>query len=115
VLLKTEKGEKMRSKYLFFALSVCALSANAASADAIVNGQRLAATCAGCHGTNGQSAGGAIPGLVGRSKESIIARMQEFKASAQNVTIMHQLAKGYSDQQIEWIAGYLAQQTAQNK
>ena len=39
----------------------------------------LAANCAACHGTNGNSAGGAIPGLAGANKEYFVAQMKAFK------------------------------------
>jgi cytochrome c553 len=36
--------------------------------------------------------------------------MQDFKAGRKPATIMHQLAKGYSDDQIQAIAAYFAAQ-----
>ncbi len=68
----------------------------------------LAATCANCHGTDGRTVGGAIEPLAGRSKDEIVRLMQQFKTGARPATVMHQLSKGYSDQQIEQIAGYFA-------
>jgi sulfide dehydrogenase cytochrome subunit len=45
-----------------------------------LNGQRLTATCANCHGTNGISAGGALPSLAGQSKDALVSSMKAFKA-----------------------------------
>jgi sulfide dehydrogenase cytochrome subunit len=105
----------MDSKYLLAVLSVCVLFAGVASAETDVSGQRLAATCANCHGTNGVSAGGAIPGLAGKSKDFIVTQMQEFKTGKRNPTVMQQLAKGYTDQEIALMAVFFSQQSAQKK
>lgn len=75
-------------------------------------GRNLAAQCANCHGTNGNSQGG-MPALAGRGKDELVRIMGEFKSGARSgpqSTIMHQLAKGYSDEQIALIADYLARQ-----
>jgi cytochrome c553 len=98
-------------RHLLVLASVLAIPAPPALAvDPNVNGQRLSATCAGCHGTDGASAGGALPGLAGQSKEALVSSLKAFKAGARESTIMQQLAKGYTDEQIESIAAYLAAQ-----
>lgn len=71
--------------------------------------RNLAATCANCHGTNGKSLGGIEP-LAGVAKDTIVQKMKDFKSGAKPATIMHQISKGYSDQQIELIAAYFAAQ-----
>lgn len=73
--------------------------------------RNLAATCANCHGTNGQARGDMRP-LAGLSADRIIAMVADFKSGAQPATIMHQIAKGYTDEQIKLVAGYLAAQPA---
>lgn len=71
----------------------------------------LAATCANCHGTGGRAApGSAVPGLAGMPREHMAAQLKAFKAGSRPATIMHQLAKGYSDQQIEQLAAWFAAQ-----
>lgn len=74
-----------------------------------VNGRNWAATCTGCHGTNGYSEGG-MPNLAGLQKAYIVDAMREFKAGKRQATVMHQHAKGYSDEQIERIAEFFAAQ-----
>ena len=69
----------------------------------------MAATCANCHGTDGRSAG-VVPGLAGVDKGHIVAQMQDFKSGKRPSTIMQQLAKCFSDAQIEQIAAYFAAQ-----
>jgi cytochrome c553 len=93
---------------------VLLVSLIAAWASASVHAQQggdarsLAATCFTCHGTDGRSAGGVPPGLAGRSRDELLQQMREFRADKRPATIMHQHAKGYSDAQLELIAGYFA-------
>lgn len=80
------------------------------------NGVRaLAANCAACHGTAGRSAGGPVPGLAGGDKDYFIAQMKAFKEGKREATVMHQIAKGYSDAEIAALAGYFADSAAQKK
>jgi cytochrome c553 len=72
----------------------------------------MAATCANCHGTFGKSIqDGALPSLAGMKNDYFIEQMQAFKSGARKATIMHQLAKGYNDQQIKDLAAYFAAQS----
>ncbi len=71
----------------------------------------LAATCANCHGTNGVVVSGSpVIGLAGLPASYITEQMKAFKSGARTATVMHQLAKGYSDAQIEQISAYFAAQ-----
>jgi sulfide dehydrogenase cytochrome subunit len=68
----------------------------------------LAATCANCHGTDGR-ARDAVPALAGMPAANLVAAMSEFRAGTRSATIMHQIAKGYTDEQVRLIAAYFAQ------
>jgi cytochrome c553 len=71
----------------------------------------LAATCANCHGTNGKAVeGAAVPGLAGMPQQYTIMQMQAFKSGARPATVMHQIAKGFNDAQIQQLAAYFAAQ-----
>jgi cytochrome c553 len=75
-------------------------------------GRNLAAQCANCHGTNGNAQPGGFT-LAGRDRKYIIEQMAAFKSdtrSGPNATIMHQLAKGYTEDQIALMADYFAAQ-----
>ena len=72
-------------------------------------GRNLAATCANCHGTNGNARGEMKP-LAGVPADKLVATMADYKAGNLPATIMHQIAKGYTDEQIRLIAGYFAAQ-----
>jgi len=73
-------------------------------------GAALASTCANCHGTSGRSATQEVTPLAGRPKEFLLSQMKAFKDGSRPATIMHQLAKGYTDAQIETLANYFASQ-----
>ena len=68
--------------------------------------RNLAATCANCHGTNGNARGDMKP-LAGVAAEKILAQIADFKSGAQPATIMHQISKGYTDEQLKLIAALL--------
>ena len=68
----------------------------------------LAATCANCHGTDGKGVvDGGMPLINNLSSEQILSQLKAFKSGAREGTIMPQLAKGYSDEQLEIIAKQL--------
>jgi cytochrome c553 len=68
----------------------------------------LAATCANCHGTEGRAATHDIPGLAGMPRDKIVAEMKAFRSGERPATVMHQLARGYTDAQIDRVAEYFA-------
>ena len=68
----------------------------------------LAATCANCHGTDGKGVvDGGMPLINNLSSEQMLTQLKAFKSGAREGTIMPQLAKGYSDEQLEVIANQL--------
>ena len=91
-------------------LAVYAVTATAQRADTDL-ARDIASTCANCHGTNGVSRGG-TGSLAGQSKDDIVRKMQAYKTGTTPGTIMPQLAKGYTDAQIELAAGWFAAQKA---
>ena len=73
------------------------------------SGRDIAANCANCHGTNGRSVG-VMPVLAGRPQGELVLIVREFRDGKRPSTVMQQLAKGYTDAQIEAVAAYLAAQ-----
>lgn len=98
----------MRIPFVLAVMFALALPAMAQGTDPNL-ARNLAATCANCHNTTGKSLTG-MPGIAGRSKESLAGTLKEFKGGKRPATIMHQLAKGYTDEQLELIAAYFAAQ-----
>lgn len=91
-------------------LAAAALVLAAAAAHAQENPavRSLAATCANCHGTDGHSATREVASLAGLQKDYIVAQMKAFRDGTRPATIMQQLAKGYSDAQVEQLADYFS-------
>ena len=71
----------------------------------------MAATCSMCHGTQGRpAAGSTLAALAGRPRDEIVQAMAQFKAGTKPATIMHQIAKGYSDAEVAALADHFSKQ-----
>jgi len=107
----------MRAKYLkpailitlYISLSYWINSALAQNTEASNLYKRgLVSTCANCHGTDGKGVvDGGMPLINNLTSEQMLAQLKAFKSGAREGTIMPQLAKGYSDEQLETIANQL--------
>lgn len=76
-----------------------------------VQGRNLAAGCAICHGTEGHPVkDSTFAPLAGMQREYLAAQMRAFRDGTRAATVMQQLAKGYSDAQIEALAAWFAAQ-----
>ena len=73
--------------------------------------RNLAATCTSCHGTNGVSQC-ELKSLAAVPKADIVNKLRDFKSGRESGTVMPQLAKGYTDEQIDLIADWFATQKA---
>ena len=92
------------------ALGLLAATTTAFAADPNL-GRNLAATCANCHGTNGSAIKGAgLDALAGLPKDKTLQKLADFKSGDKPASIMHQIAKGYSEEQLDLIATYFAAQ-----
>ena len=73
--------------------------------------QSMASACAMCHGTNGKPvANSPVAGLAGKPRDEIVQSMAQFKAGTKPATIMHQIARGYSDAEVAALADYFSTQ-----
>jgi len=107
-------ARKIRAHEVFTVTSWCSailvlcLGGWAAGASANdVQGRNMAAACSGCHGTYQGAHDGVAP-LAGGSKDDFVRRMQDYKTGRKQANLMHQLAKGYTDAQIEQLGSYFA-------
>ena len=94
----------------WFAFAAPATSQPVVAADTL-RARSLAASCTACHGTDGR----AVPGetmvpLAGYPKAALVAQMQAFRDGTRSATVMHQIARGFTDPQIETLATYFAGQ-----
>jgi cytochrome c553 len=89
-----------------FAGALCLASAALAQE----NPRNLAAACAICHGTGGNAVTKDVIPLAGLPREHIASQMRAFRDGQRPATVMHQIAKGYNDAQIDAMAGWFAAQ-----
>ena len=102
----------MRTTLATLAVATCAaIAATATQAQDAARARDIASTCANCHGTNGVSRG-VVPTIAGQSKADLVTKMQEFKQNKRPGSIMPQLAKGFTDEQIDIVAAWFASQPA---
>jgi cytochrome c553 len=60
-----------------------------------------------CHGPDGKAEGAGMV-IGGRNAEELAGMLLGFKSGARSATIMHQQAKGYSDDELRRIALYFS-------
>ena len=89
------------------ALLVFACSAFAQAPASPTLARNLVAQCASCHGTNGKSVA-EVPSLAGQPAAAIVQKMKDYRDGKMPATVMHQLAKGYTDEQVALMANYFS-------
>jgi cytochrome c553 len=72
--------------------------------------RNLSAGCAICHGTGGNAVAKDFTTLAGLPQDHIAKQMRDFRDGKRPATVMHQIAKGYTDAQIDAIAAWFAAQ-----
>ena len=85
------------------------LSSGIAAAET-ATGTMLAGTCAGCHGTYGNSQGPATPSIAAMDPIIFVETMQYFRDDETYSTVMGRIARGYNDEELEKMAEYFHQQ-----
>ena len=87
------------------------LFANSVLANPMTNNhtQSLAASCAACHGTNGNSVGNTAK-LAGLKADYFVTQMLAFKSGARKATVMHRHASGLTEDEINQLAVYFSSQ-----
>ena len=72
------------------------------------NGLSVSAlSCTGCHA---DTAGRGIPSLAGRSADQLLASLRVYGQPDTGTTVMHRIARGYTDEQLTALADYFAEQ-----
>ena len=99
----------MTAKFTLAALgllsAVAATSATAASDVPDTHIRSLAAGCATCHPA---TVSGAIPYLGNRGRDALAQRLHDFRDGKTPATVMHQIVRGYTDEELDRIAAYLS-------
>jgi cbb3-type cytochrome c oxidase subunit III len=102
-------------KMLVIAAAIAALGAygSAQAAGDAAAGKVKSATCAACHGADGNSAAPNFPKLAGQHAGYIIKQLHDFKSGARKDPTMTAMAAPLSDQDIENLAAYFSSQKVQ--
>jgi cytochrome c553 len=104
--LQSITGNTMKKLLAVLTATTLTFLSGTAQADAL-QVRSMAASCSGCHGTHGVAQPGMVS-LAGEPQEELLKKMLDFKTGKKPATLMHQLAKGYSDEQLAQLAGYFA-------
>lgn len=67
----------------------------------------LAGTCTSCHGSDGAGSS-FIPPLAGKDKRYLNEQLKLYKTDVLKVTLMNQLSKGYSDDELTRLAEHFS-------
>ena len=100
-------GSKTYYRVLLTVLATGLLTAHPVKAEEISRATLLSISCAGCHGTDGNSPG-SIPGIGGKSSVFIAGALRQFSSGERTGTVMGRHASGYTDEEIQLIADYFA-------
>ena len=92
------------------ALAAGALALSVSAQAAPPTPEMISYACAGCHGTNGGSAGLTMPSLASQSKTAIVDAMKKFKSGERPSTVMGRLAKGYTDADFDAMGNFFSRQ-----
>lgn len=99
-----------RPAHLAILASIAVLGTSAQAADPNL-ARNLAATCANCHGSNGKAVpSSGLEPLAGEDKGKLLKKLADFRSGDKPATIMHQITKGYTEEQLDLVAGYFAAQ-----
>lgn len=89
-------------------LVIALLATGSAQAADIAAGKAKAATCSGCHGSNGIGIMDTYPNLAGQKAGYLAKQLKDFKSGKRADPIMGSMAKPLSDADIANISAYYA-------
>lgn len=101
----------MKFEKILMLVVAALLSGQAMAAGDAEAGKQKAAACAACHGQDGNSAAAMYPKLAGQGAPYTVKQLMDFKSGERENAIMQGQAAGLSEQDMEDIAAYYAQQS----
>ena len=96
---------KRRSMLFLAALACTLLFPFTVQSNELSRAAMLSYTCAGCHGTDGISPG-SIPSIYCKTPDTIQKALKEYRDGTRFSTVMGRHVKGYTDDEIQLIAGF---------
>ncbi len=94
----------MKRRMIVPATTFVAMLAGSVTAAGDNQARDWAAGCQSCHYAGGTP----LPKLHGQPRDQLVAKLRAFRDGTQPGTVMPQLAKGYTDAQIEAIADWFS-------
>jgi cytochrome c553 len=98
--------EDMMTRVLSLGILLVSIGAAQAAGDPAA-GKIKAASCAACHGANGQGVP-PNPALAGRSEDQLLQAMQDYKSGKRANAVMKGMTPGLSDKDMANLAAYYA-------
>jgi cytochrome c553 len=109
-------GQQIRNlRTIFGLLTLSLLAAATASAGDTGRGKELSATCAACHGADGNSVNPEWPSLAGQHETYLVRSIKSFRDGERDNVLMSPQASALSDQDIDDLAAYFSDQTPQRR
>jgi cytochrome c553 len=102
----------MLGSFLGILAGICA-SALSLADGSVEEGQSKSTVCIACHGANGNSSNPEWPNLAGQNETYTKRQLQAFKSGARKNPLMTPIAMGLSEDDMDDLAAYFAQQTLQ--
>lgn len=99
-----------KSTALMVAVATLVAAGNATAAGDAAAGKSKAATCAACHGPDGNSTNPLWPNLAGQHAAYLEKQMKAFKSGERKDPLMSPMAAPLSDQDIKDLSAYFASQ-----
>jgi cytochrome c553 len=96
---------------VFLATSMALAGLPAWAAGDAAAGKTKVATCAGCHGIDGNSVNPEWPSLASQNAGYLVKQLNDFKSGDRQNATMAPMAAALSDEDMEDISAYLASQT----
>lgn len=101
-------GQRMRQTLVLGPLVASLSIAFAQKTPFPVEDVRLwAASCSACHGPHGKAEGAGLY-IAGVPADKLYTALQDFRSGKRQATVMHQHAKGYSDDELKALADYFS-------
>ena len=109
--MNMNKASKLRvlAAYLFSGTLLIAAGTANAGGD-VEAGKAASATCAACHGADGNSTIGTNPKLAGQYESYIVQALKAYRSGSRQNAIMSGFAAALTDQQIADLAAYFSSQ-----
>ena len=74
----------------------------------IASGKALSASCAACHGVDGNSPSNAFPKIAGQGKAYLIKQLQDFKSGVRKNAVMAPMVAALSEQDMVDLSAYFS-------